>query len=51
MELNLKGRTVLITGASRGIGESVAKVLAAEGCDLTLTATDENKLRASRMNW
>jgi NAD(P)-dependent dehydrogenase (short-subunit alcohol dehydrogenase family) len=45
MELNLKGRTALITGASRGIGESIAKVLAAEGCDLTLTATDENKLR------
>ncbi len=46
MELNLKGRTALITGASRGIGESIAKVLAAEGCDLTLTATDENKLRS-----
>jgi 3-oxoacyl-[acyl-carrier protein] reductase len=44
MELNLKGRTALITGASRGIGESVAKVLAEEGCDLILTATDRNKL-------
>ena len=51
MELNLKGRTALITGASRGIGESIAKVLAAEGCDLTLTATDDNKLtQLSRMN-
>ena len=37
MELNLKGRTVLITGASRGIGESVAQVMAAEGCNLILT--------------
>ena len=47
MELNLKGRTPsCITGASRGIGKSIAKVLAAEGCDLTLTATDENKLRS-----
>jgi NAD(P)-dependent dehydrogenase (short-subunit alcohol dehydrogenase family) len=44
MELNLKGRTVLITGASRGIGESVAQVMAEEGCNLILTATDIAKL-------
>lgn len=44
MELNLKGRTVLITGASRGIGKSIAKVLAGEGCNLILTATDTAKL-------
>ncbi|MPZ57263.1 MAG: SDR family oxidoreductase [Rhizobiales bacterium] len=46
MDLNLKGRTALITGGSRGIGESVAKVLAAEGCDLTLAATDSAKLKS-----
>ena len=45
MELNLKGRTALITGASRGIGESIAKVLAEEGCNLVLTATDTAKLK------
>jgi hypothetical protein len=45
MNLNLKGRSVLITGASRGIGEAVAKVMAAEGCDLILTATDAAKLK------
>jgi NAD(P)-dependent dehydrogenase (short-subunit alcohol dehydrogenase family) len=44
MELNLNGRTALITGASRGIGESVAKTLAREGCNLILTATDTEKL-------
>jgi NAD(P)-dependent dehydrogenase (short-subunit alcohol dehydrogenase family) len=46
MDLDLRGRTALITGGSRGIGESVAKVLAAEGCDLTLAATDADKLKA-----
>ena len=45
MDLNLNGRTVLITGGSRGIGEAVAQVMAAEGCDLTLAATDADKLR------
>jgi NAD(P)-dependent dehydrogenase (short-subunit alcohol dehydrogenase family) len=46
MELGLKGRTVLITGASRGIGEAIAKVMAQEGCSLWLTATDGAKLDA-----
>ena len=45
MELNLKGRSALITGGSRGIGELIAKVLAQEGCDLTLVATDAGRLR------
>jgi NAD(P)-dependent dehydrogenase (short-subunit alcohol dehydrogenase family) len=45
MDLNLKGRTVLITGASRGIGESVARTMAEEGCNLILTATDTDKLK------
>jgi hypothetical protein len=46
MDLNLTGRTVLITGASRGIGEAVAKTMAQEGCNLFLTATDTAKLDA-----
>src|SRR5437764_980119 len=44
MQLNLQGRTALITGASRGIGGAVASVLAAEGCNLVLTARDWEKL-------
>ncbi len=44
MDLNLKDRNVLITGASRGIGEAVAKTMAKEGCNLILTATNTEKL-------
>ena len=40
----LTGRVALITGASRGIGLSLSRALANEGCALVLTARDENKL-------
>lgn len=38
MELHLTGRTVLITGASKGIGLGVAQCFAEEGCNLRLVA-------------
>lgn len=44
MDLNLKGRTALITGGSRGLGEGIARTLAAEGCNLSLSATDADRL-------
>ena len=33
----LKGKTALITGASRGIGKAIALAYAAEGCDIAFT--------------
>ena len=48
MDLNLNGETALITGASKGIGRAVAKILAEEGCNLHLASRTEADLAAVR---
>ena len=44
MDLKLKDRTCVVTGASRGIGRGIATVLAAEGCRVAVVARRANLL-------
>ncbi|HEX3954098.1 MAG TPA: SDR family NAD(P)-dependent oxidoreductase [Stellaceae bacterium] len=40
MELGLMGKKAIVTGGTRGIGHAVAKLLAAEHCDVAICARD-----------
>ena len=46
MSETLSGKVAIVTGASSGIGEACARMLAAEGCRLTLAARSVDKLEA-----
>lgn len=48
MDLGLNGRSVLITGGSKGIGLACAQRFAAEGCSLHLVSRDQGRLEAAR---
>jgi 3-oxoacyl-[acyl-carrier protein] reductase len=44
VDLGLKGRACVVTGASRGIGRATARMLCAEGADVLLVARSEDAL-------
>ncbi len=48
MTIDLTGKTAVITGASRGLGETMAKSLAAAGAQVALVARDTGRLAAVR---
>jgi NAD(P)-dependent dehydrogenase (short-subunit alcohol dehydrogenase family) len=46
VDLNLKGKTALVTGGSEGIGKSITEVLASEGVDVAICARRKEPLEA-----
>jgi NAD(P)-dependent dehydrogenase (short-subunit alcohol dehydrogenase family) len=47
VDLRLTGKVAFVTGASKGIGRCVASHLAAEGCDVVITARNAGPLEAA----
>src|SRR5271165_6220780 len=43
-ELRLLGKVAVVTGGSRGIGQAIARTLAAEGCSVVITGRDPSAL-------
>ena len=57
MDLDLKGKNVLVTGSSKGIGYAIASQLYKEGCNVTINGRNQKSLETSilpfneRMNY
>ena len=48
MDLQLKGKKVLVTGGSKGIGKAIAQVFVEEGADVGIAARDITFLESAR---
>lgn len=47
MDLGLKGKKAVVTGATRGIGRAIADLLADEGCDVAICARNADQVTAA----
>src|SRR5690606_34631989 len=47
MDLLLKGKTVVVTGASQGLGKAIATEFASEGANVYISSRNEEKLQAA----
>jgi 3-oxoacyl-[acyl-carrier protein] reductase len=47
MDLGLKGKKALVTGASRGLGYAVARTLSIEGCQVAINSRTSEKINHS----
>ena len=47
MDLQLKGKAAIVTGASEGIGKGIARAFAREGIDVAICARRKDKLEAA----
>ena len=45
MELGLRGRRAIVTGASKGLGRAIAAELASEGSDLAICSRDDGEIK------
>jgi 3-oxoacyl-[acyl-carrier protein] reductase len=47
MDLQLKNKRALVTGSSKGLGYAIAKLLAAEGCQVAINGRDPQTLKVA----
>ncbi|MFN6979417.1 MAG: SDR family NAD(P)-dependent oxidoreductase, partial [Gemmobacter sp.] len=47
MDLGLKGKKAIVTGATKGICRSLVDILAAEGCDIAFCARNAAEVEAT----
>ena len=50
MQLGLRNKNFLVSGASRGIGKSITEKLLEEGCRVGIVARDKNDLARLQKN-
>ncbi|QZH74298.1 MAG: SDR family oxidoreductase [Erythrobacter sp.] len=50
MDLGLKGKKAIVVGGARGIGYAVAETLAREGCDVAVTARNDDSVKDAIAN-